>query len=80
MSKRSNTATVILGEKKNTYKGNEYLNFVGVLKIKGKDYLLSVQSEGGSPKILESREGNPIMYVNVVELKPQSERKRRNEL
>lgn len=75
------SATVVLGHKTRTYKGEEKHSFNGIVKIKGKEYLLTVSADEDSPIIYEGKkEGTPLMYVNVIELKPQSQRKRKNEL
>lgn len=77
----SNSATVVLGHKESTYRGEQKESFTGVVKIKNKDYLLSISAEDGTPISYESKkDGTPIIYCNVVALKPKSERKQRNEI
>lgn len=79
--KKDNTATVVLGHKTRTYKGEEYHNFSGVLNINGKDYLLSIQSDGDGPKLYESKnDGVPLVYLTARKLGDKKDRLRRNQL
>lgn len=76
-------ASVVMAHNSKEYKGKQYDSYTGVIKIKGKEYLLKTQCEEGSDEITmyEGKEkGNSLFYINVFELKPQSQRKQKNEL
>ena len=76
-------ATVVLGHRVRTYKGEEYGQFSGKLKIKNKEYLLSISCDGSGdePKLYDSKkDGSNLMFLNVIELDPNYSKKRKNEL
>lgn len=79
--KKDNKATVVLGHKIRTYRGEEKESFTGKLTINKKDYLLTISAQEGSPVIYESsKDQTPIFYLNVISLGNKTDRKRRNEL
>ncbi len=76
-------ATVVLGHRVNKYKGQEFGQFSGKLKIGKKEYLLSISCDGSDsePKLYQSdKDGTNLMFLNVIELDPNYSKKRKNEL
>lgn len=76
-------ALVTLRHKTKRYNGTDYESFTGTLKVGSKNLLLSINADGGLPKVVEGEykeQETRTIFVNVHEFNPNQTKKRKNEL